>query len=246
MASDLSDLTPSDSLLLSVEETRTMDVDDGPLLELSERPSKPATLLSYEEVRPQSFTGRRKSSRVQQYRRRLRRQRNRRIAVGIAVTATTLALGLAYKIQHPEFQFQQFVSVDDLNVSVLDQLMDAAANQTLDTWSYLSGKNSIVEEPKKEPSKKRIPKLEKVVEDEPPKVIENPEPIPEVPKTTTTPVVVPKETKEEVQLVLTQPPKERRPPLCNIPLAYVHPRCRRLARTNPVFNLHALVQDMMQ
>lgn len=38
-----------------------------------------------------------------------------------------------------------------------------------------------------------------------------------------------------------------RPWACNIPLAYiVHPRCRRLSKANPVFNLKELVDAMMQ
>ena len=38
-----------------------------------------------------------------------------------------------------------------------------------------------------------------------------------------------------------------RPWACNIPLAYIiHPRCRRLSKANPVFNLKELVDAMMQ
>jgi hypothetical protein len=40
--------------------------------------------------------------------------------------------------------------------------------------------------------------------------------------------------------------RERRPWACNIPFAYlVHARCKRLAKQNPLFNLHELIMSML-
>ena len=144
-----------------------------------------------------------------------------------AVTTTVLTLGLAYKINHPEFNFQQFVPVENLNVTGLDNLLDTAANKT---QNLLTRSGSAEEDPKKK--KRAEKKIEPTIDDKP---------IPMEPEK-------PKEIVVETQALAVKPKApERRPPLCNIPLAYLaHRRCWRLARQNPVFNLAGLVESMMQ
>jgi hypothetical protein len=242
-------------LSLLLNKAASMDMDE-------DQPVQPATLLSYEEVRPQSFQGRRKSSRVQEYRRKLRKRRNRKIALTIASIATALSLGIAYKINHPEFSFQSFFPVEDLNVTFLDDALHAAANSTQELVAKLIGNATAREEPKEVPTKKKErKKVEKKMEV--PVVKEEPNPVPtppvvETPNAQPTPIQPEKHTSTQVELVAKKeeedasafalaPRRERRPILCNIPLAYlILPRCRRLARENPIFNLQKLVQDMMQ
>ena len=52
---------------------------------------------------------------------------------------------------------------------------------------------------------------------------------------------------EEAEQSQQQKVLQRRPWGCNIPLAYLfHPRCRRLAHQNPIFDLHSLINSMLQ
>lgn len=161
--------------------------------------------------------------------------------------ATAVSLGLAYKIMHPEFTFQHFVPVEDLNVTYLDQLLDTAANQTQSVVKKLTGNGTSEAGPKEEKSRRRKQKAEKkmeipTIEEE--RNLDSPDP---------SPTPIEKEKLIQVEVVkheevyaVALPKKERRPILCNIPLAYLIPRCWRLAREKPLFNLHNLVQDMMQ
>ena len=224
----------------------------------SEMNDLPATLLSHEEVRPQSFGGRRKSTRLQIYRRKLRRRRNRRLVLLLLATTAVVSSVVAYKVQHPEFTFQQFVPEETLDLQGFDRVLQNAANkmetiaqqvqeaieQGIATLSNITSTNMEQESvaSSKENEKSKREPVVKVVEEIVEKVL--PVEVHPEPDTITPELGMPVESKEEKGATETI---EDRPALCNLPLSYlVHRRCWRLSSRNPVFNLHGLVQDMMQ
>jgi hypothetical protein len=251
---------------------------------------QPATLLEADDVRPQSFGIRRQSTRLEEYRQRLRRQRNVdkrrrnwRIAIVLTVALAILSSGVAYKAHHPEFTLQQYISVEYLNVTTLDLVLDAVIERVVNISVFRAKKapgnpKEIVDDKRgkkkaiytskesqqvKKPEKKvqminpeALPvKVEKSqAESTAPILLAIPEP-PPVPPPVSPPVPPPvprkkkdhESSKSEMVVVDTSSIKKARPIFCNVPLAYiVHPKCRRLATENPVFNLHGLVQSMMQ
>lgn len=219
---------------------------------------QPATLLSHEEVRPQSFRGRGKSTRLQKYRRKMRKRRNRRMGIILLLTMATVASVIAYKMYHPEFTTQQFVPQETLNLHDFDRVLENAANKMeasiqqaqeaaeqgiaklksiINSNDSMSAKDVIKDRKvgRPPPVVEEPVKVEKVVPvEEPPE----PKPVPTIPVESA--IVVRREAN-------TMDNVEERPALCNLPLSYiVHRRCWRLASKNPVFNLNGLVQDMMQ
>jgi hypothetical protein len=241
--------------------------------------NQPATLLEADDVRPQSLGIRRQSTRLEEYRQRLRRVRNRdkrrrnwRIAIGLTAALTILSSGVAYKVYHPEFTLQQYVSVEFLNVTALDSVLEAvterAANISIFRTNSTQGshkkivndtrrkKKSISTSMESDPVKKGEKEVEKTIPEAEPVSVEKSQaearhetPIPvSLPEP---PPVPPKKKESESRkgeiVRVDSAIKKARPIFCNIPLAYiVHPKCRRLASENPIFNLHGLVQDMMQ
>jgi hypothetical protein len=240
---------------------------------------QPATLLEADDVRPQSMGIRRQSTRLEEYRQRLRRERNRdkrrrnwRIAIALTAILTIFSSGVAYKAYHPEFTLQHYVSVEFLNVTALDLVLDAIAERAANISLFLTNSThgsheEIADHTRRkketnntsmesEPVKKAEKKVEKPMPEAEPVTVEKSQadsthetPIPvALPEP---PPVPPKKKELESQkgeiVRVDSSIKKARPIFCNVPLAYiVHPKCRRLASENPIFNLHGLVQDMMQ
>ena len=238
---------------------------------MEDESDQPATLLSYEEVRPQSFRGQRTSTRLAEYRRKLRRQRNRRIAFIVASTSTFFSLGIAYKAYyHRDFTFQHFVSKDVLDLEALDQILDTAAERMQFTVEQIQKAinnatspifNSNANSDDQEEEKAKKTSLVQQIKEEILEVIEPPFPVNDTnhenlenaatgEEKPLEPAGSGESIEEDKGKDITKdgaPVKPPRPPLCNIPLSYVvHRKCRRLAAENPVFNLSGLVQDMMQ
>jgi len=213
---------------------------------------QPATLLSHEEVRPQSFSGRRKSTRLQQYRRKLRRRRNRRLAFVVLTTSAIVFSVVVYKVQHPEFRFQQYVLQENLNLERFDLVVENAAKKLESTGRQFQGiwkqgtaavdnimnidKKSRAKKEKEQTTKKKEANIivEKVIA----KIIPTQEEPPKTEEKAAAPSVETKETNDN---------EENRPVLCNVPLSYLlHPKCWKMASKKPAFNAAGLVHDMMQ
>ena len=212
----------------------------------------PATLLTHEDVRPQSFRGRRNSTRLQQYRRKMRKRRNRRIGFILLVTIAVVVSFVAYKMYHPEFTTQDFIPQETLNLERFDRMLQNAAEKMESSIQYVQVKinnilkrndsQSVGHDHKKDDRKTRRSAPVVVVEE--PQKVEETIPI-KVPPPIPDPVpIIPVETTTMIAVINTV---EERPGFCNIPLSYIlNKKCWRLASKNPVFNLHELVQDMMQ
>ena len=131
-----------------------------------------------------------------------------------------------------------------MNVRFLDRWLDSCAENM--RWVLGQGDAATIE---KDKTDKKVPQKAEpeAKQAEEAAVVEEPEPVvpidttPQETKTISEPIV------QQQIAIVPRRDTERRPILCNLPLAYIlHPKCWRLASRKPIFNLQGLIQDMIQ